>query len=135
MKTVITKVSTQKISRLLTKNGFNKAEGIDNWSQSFELEKKMYDEAIVVRSCKIRGEYNDDTASYCGLMIDLLISNGYSIGTVFANEFYVDGILDHEATTELAKQRLFDSINEYRTVLGGQIDEILIAALQGKVSL
>ena len=134
METVITKVSTQKISRLLTKNGFCKAEGIDNWSEAFDLENK-YSSGIAVYSCEIRGEYNDDTAAYCKKMIDLLLENGYSIPVVYDNCFYVSGIFDHEATVKLAKERLFESINEYRTVLGSQMDEILVAALQGKVSL
>ena len=134
MKTVITKVSTQKISRLLTKNGFCKAEGIDNWSEAFNLKDK-YSSGIVVQSCAIRGELNDDTAAYCKAMVDLLIANGYAIPTIYDNCFYVSGIIDQKATIELAKQRLIDSINEYRPILGGQMDSILVAALQGKVSL
>ena len=76
MKTVITKVSTQKISRLLTKNGFCKSEGIDvdNWSEAFYLKDK-YSSGIVVHSSAIRGEFNEDTAAYCKKMLDLLIEN------------------------------------------------------------
>jgi hypothetical protein len=135
METVITKVSTQKISRLLTKNGFCRAEGTHRFrSEAFDLENK-YSSGIAVYSCAIGGEYNDDTAAYCKKMIDLLLENGYSIPVVYDNCFYVSGIFDQKATIELAKQRLMEAINEYRTVLGGQMDEILLAALQGKVSL
>lgn len=134
MKTVITKVSTQKISRLLTKNGFCRVEGTMNWSEAFDLEDK-YSSGIAVYSCDIRGEYNDDTAAYCKKMLDLLLENGYSIPVVYENCFYVSGIFDQKATQALAKQNLFDAINSARSILGSQMDEILLAALQGKVSL
>ena len=64
----------------------------------------------------------------------VLIEAGYVIEQ-YELGILIEGKPDIKATQDLAKQNLFDAINSARSILGSQMDEILVAALQGKVSL